>query len=76
MAERRYEISLRVFKARYLWNKPSELVRYRFEHEEKTYYTNNEVFDDFPKISDHFPRSCVRFRHFLKFSEDLQRKIF
>ena len=45
-------------------------MRYRFEHEKINFIspsnqvlsclfykpTNNEVFDDFPKISDHFPK--------------------
>ena len=55
---------------RYLTSEISERVRYRFEHENINlispsnhvlfclFYkpTNNEVFDDFPKISDHFPK--------------------
>ena len=55
---------------RYLTSERSERVRYRFEHEKINFIspsnhvlfclfykpTNNEVFDDFPKISDIFRR--------------------
>ena len=55
---------------RYLTSERSERVRYRVEHEKIKFistsghvifcllykYTNNDVFDDFPKISDHFPK--------------------
>ena len=54
---------------RYLTSEHSKRVRYRFEQEKRNFIspsnhvlfslfyepTNNEVFDDFPKISDHFP---------------------
>ena len=53
---------------RYLTSERSERVRYRFEHEKINFIspsnrvlfclfykpTNNEVFDDFPKISEDF----------------------
>ena len=69
MVARRYEIYLQVL-TRYLTSERSERVRYRFEHEKINFIspsthvlfclfykpTNNEVFDDFPKISDHFRR--------------------
>ena len=55
---------------RYLTSERSERVRYRFEHEKINFIspsnhvlffllykpTNYDVFDDFPKISDHFRR--------------------
>ena len=83
---------------RYLTSERSERVRYRFEHEKINFIspsnhvlfclfykpTNNEVFEDFPKISDHFPKisedfeNVVRwsyecFRTFPKFSENFRR---
>ena len=83
---------------RYLTSGRSERVRYRFEHEKINFIsqsnhvlfclfykpTNNEVFDDFPKISDHFPKISEDFEnvvrshtnvseHFLKFSETFRR---
>ena len=73
MVARRYEIYLLVFKSL------RSLVRYRVEHEKINFIsssnhvlfclfykpTNNEVFDDFPKISDHF----------LKISEDFENNV-
>ena len=61
----------------YLSSERSERVRYRVEHEKIKFistsghvifclihkHTNNDVFDDFPKISDHF----------LKITEDLPK---
>ena len=55
---------------RYLTSSLRSPVRYRFEHEKINFIspsnhvlfclfyepTNNEVFDDFPKISDYFPK--------------------
>ena len=57
-----------VCSTRYLTSERSERVRYRFEHEKINFIspsnhvlfclfykpTNNEVFDDFPKISEDF----------------------
>ncbi len=79
----------------YLTSESSEQVGYRFEHEKINFIspsnhvifcllykpTNNDVFDDFPKIADHFPKisedlqNVVRmfpniFRKFPKISED------
>ena len=80
---------------RYLTSERSERVRYRFEHEKINFIspsnhvlfclfykpTNNEVFDDFPKISDHFPKILKMLsgshtnvsEHFPKFSENFRR---
>ena len=55
---------------RYLTSERNERVRYRVEHEKITFiftsehvifcllykHTNNDVFDDFPKISGHLPK--------------------
>ena len=82
----------------YLTSERSSLVRYRFEHEKINFIspsnhvlfclfykpTNNEVFDDFPKISYNFPKISEDFEmlsgshtnvseHFPKFSEDFRR---
>ena len=68
MVARRYEIYLRVFNSISISSERSERVRYRFEHEKINFIspsnhvlfslfynpTNNEVFDDFPKISEDF----------------------
>ena len=57
---------------RYLTSSLRSLVRYRVEHENIKFkstswhvifcllfkHTYNNVFDDFPKISDHFPKIC------------------
>ena len=65
MPARGYEFYLRVFNSML-----RSLVRYRVEHEKIKFtstgghvifcliykHTNNDVFDDFPKISDHFPK--------------------
>ena len=73
MVVRRYEIYLRVFNSR-------SLVRYRFEHEKINFIspsnhvlfclfykpTNNEVFDDFPKISDNFPKISEDFENVVR----------
>ena len=85
-----------IFKCstQYLTSERSERVRYRFEHEKINFIspsnhvlfclfykpTNNEVFDDCPKISDHFPKILKMLpsshtnvsEHFPKFSEDSQ----
>ena len=67
MVARRYEIYLRV----------RSLVRYRAEHEKRNFIspsnhvlfclfykpTNNEVFYDFPKISDHFQKISEDFEN-------------
>ena len=87
---------------RYLTSSLRSLVRYGVEHEKIKFIstsghvkfcllyknTNNDVFDDFPKISDHFPkisedypklfqRLDERFRtfseHFPKIAEDVRR---
>ena len=79
------------------------LVRYRVEHEKIKFistsghvifcllnkHTSNDVFDDFPKISDHFSKisedfpklfrrldECLQtfFEHFPKIAEDCQRQ--
>ena len=69
MVVRRYEIYLRVFNS-----------IYRFEHEKINFIsssnhvlfclfykpTNNEVFDDFPKISDHFPKISEDFENVVR----------
>ena len=69
---------------RYLTSERSERVRYRFEHEKINFIspsnhvlfclfykpTNNEVFDDFPKISEHFPKFSENFRRFPKIAEE------
>ena len=86
---------------RYLTTESSGQVRYRVEHQKIKFistighvifcllykHTNDDVFDDFPKISDHFPnisedfpklfrRPDERFRtfsyHFPKINEDLR----
>ena len=60
----------------------SERMRYRVEHDNK--HTNNDVFDDFPKISDHVPeisedfpklfeRSTNVSEHFPKIAEYFRR---
>ena len=55
-------------------------TRYRFEHEKINFIspskhvlfclfykpTNNEVFDDFPKISDHFPKISEDFENVVR----------
>ena len=60
---------------RYLTSERSERVRYRVEHEKIKListnghvvfcllykHTNNDVFDDFSKISDHFPKISEAF---------------
>ena len=65
---------------RYLTSERSERVRYRFEHEKINFIspsnhvlfclfykpTNNEVFDDFPKISDHFPKISEDFENVVR----------
>ena len=72
----------------------SERLRYRVEHEEIKFvstsghvkfcllykHTNDDVFDDFPKISDHFLKISEDFpklfrrpdEHFRTFSEDFR----
>ena len=64
MTARGYEFYLRVF------NSMRSLVRCRVEHEKIKFistsehvifcllhkHTNEDIFDDFPKISDHFPK--------------------
>ena len=62
---------------RYLTSECSSFVRYRVEHEKIKFIStsrhvlfcllykhtsNNDVFDDFPKISDHFPKISEDFR--------------
>ena len=81
--------------ARYLTSKCSERVRYKVEQEKRysisssnrvlfclSYrYTDNDVFDDFPKISDHFPKILQKLskghtnisEQFPKMSEDYRR---
>jgi len=68
MPVRGYEFYLRVFNS--ISRECSERVRYRVEQEKIKFistsrheifcllykHTNNNVFDDFPKISDHFPK--------------------
>ena len=70
MTARGYEFYLRVFITRYLMSERSERVRCRVEHEKIKListsghlifcllhkHSNDDVFDDFPKISDHFPK--------------------
>ena len=65
---------------RYHTSERSERVRYRFEHEKINFIspsnhvlfclfykpTNNEVFDDFPKISDHFPKIFEDFENIVR----------
>ena len=80
---------------RYLTSERSERVRYRVEHEKIKFisttrhvifcllykHSNNDVFDDFPKISEDFPkllrRLDERFRtfseHFPKITDDFRR---
>ena len=55
-------------------------TQYRFEHEKINFIspsnqllfclfykpTNNEVFDDFPKISDHFPKISEDFKNVVR----------
>ena len=74
---------------RYLTSERSSLVRYRVEHEKIKFistsghvifcllykHTNNDVFDDFPKISDHFPRISEDFRRFPKIFQNLFRRL-
>ena len=88
-----YEFYLRVFIS---------ISRYRVEHEKIKFistsgyvifcllykHSNDAVFDDFPKISDHFPKiflNCseekderfrIFFRHFPKISEDNRQFMF
>ena len=84
MPARGYEFYLRVFNS-----------RYRVEHEKIKFisksghvifcllykHTNNDAFEDFPKISDHFPKMSEDFpklfrrldERFLTFSEDCRR---
>ena len=78
----------------YLTSEGSSLVRYQVEHEKTKFiptsgelykHTNNDFFDDFPKISEHFPkisedaRKVVRHgqpiisEHFPNISEDYRR---
>ena len=80
---------------RYLTRSLRSLVRYRFEHEKINFIspsnhvlfclfykpTNNEVFDDFPKIAENFPKILKMLsgshtnvsEHFPKFSENVRR---
>jgi len=80
---------------RYLTSECSERVRYKVEQEKRysisssnrvlfclSYrYTDNDVFDDFPKISDHFPKILQKLskghtnisEQFPKMSEDYRR---
>ena len=76
---------------RYLTSERSERVRCRVEHEKIKFistsehvifcllhkHTNEDVFDDFPKISDHFPKisegKANVSEHFRRFSEDYRR---
>jgi len=80
---------------RYLTIERSERVGYRIEHEKIKFistsghvifcllykHSNNDVFDDFPKISDHFPKISEDFPKLFRrlderlrtFSEDCQR---
>ena len=65
---------------RYLTSERRERVRYRFEHEKINFIspsnhvlfclfykpTNNEVFEDFPKISDHFPKISEDFENVVR----------
>ena len=57
-----------IFKCstRYLTSERSSLVRYRVEHDisHDISHTNNDVFDDFPKISDHFRRLPKIFQNY------------
>ena len=69
---------------RYLTSERSERVRYRVEHEKIKFvsssgrvifcllynYTNNDVFDEFPKISDHFPKISEDFSKFFQRSDE------
>jgi len=86
MPARGYEFYLRVLRS---------LVRYRVEHEKIKFistsghlifcllykHTNNDVFDDFPKISDRFPKISEDFPKLFRtlderlrtFSEDFRR---
>ena len=73
----------------------SERVRYKAEHEKRYSistsnhvlfcllyrHTDDNVFDDFPKISDHFPKILQKLskgrtyvsEHFAKFSDDFPK---
>ena len=67
---------------RYLTNERSKRVRYRVEHEKINFispgnhvlfclfykFTNNEVVNDFPKISDHFPKISEDFKNVVRWS--------
>ena len=86
MPARGYEFYLRVFNS---------ISRYRVEHEKIKFistsghvifcllykHTNNDVLDDFPKISDHFPKISEDFpklfrrldERFRTLSEDYRR---
>ena len=72
---------------RYLTRSLRSLVRYRCEHSKINpispsvhvlfcllyKHTNNDVFDDFPKISDHFPKISEDFpKLFLRLGERLR----
>jgi len=73
---------------RYLTSEHSERVGYRIEHEKTKFistsghvifcllynHTNNDVFDDFPKISEDFPKLFRRLDERLRtFSDDYRR---
>ena len=87
MPARGYEFYLEC-STRYLTSERSERVRYRVEHEKIKFIstsghvifcllyklTNNDVFDDFPKISDHFPKISEDFpKLFRTLSEDYRQ---
>ena len=69
---------------RYLTRSLRSLVRYLVEHEKIKFvsssghvifcllykYTNNDVFDEFPKISDHFPKISEDFSKFFRRSDE------
>ena len=71
----------------YLTSERSERVRCRVEHEKIKFistsehvifcllhkHTNEDVFDDFPKISDHFPKISEDFRRFAKIVPKVRR---
>ena len=102
MTARGYEFYLRVFNSRYLTSERSERVGCRVEHEKIKFistsghvifcllhkHTNNDVFDDFPKMSDYLPKifqNCFEgkanisehfseiFRRLPKITEDFRR---
>ncbi len=72
---------------RYLTSERSERVNYRFEHEKINFIspsnhvifcllykpTNYDVFDDFPKISKHFPKICEDFQSVVRRSYECFR---